>query len=101
MTRTEHLLAIVAEECDEVSQRCIKALRFSLAEIQPDQDHTNSWRIMQEYADLLGAMELLKHEPDFYPFFLDQSGVIRGMVEAKKSKIEEFLKLSAKMGTLL
>lgn len=31
MTRSEHLLAILAEECDEVGQRAMKALRFTLS----------------------------------------------------------------------
>jgi hypothetical protein len=59
MTRREHILAIVAEEGVEVAQRATKALRFGLDEIQPEQLRTNLWRLLQEYADLGGAIEML------------------------------------------
>ncbi len=36
MTRTEHLLFILAEECAEVAQRCSKAARFTLKERQAE-----------------------------------------------------------------
>ena len=100
MTRTEHLLAILAEECDEVSQRAIKALRFTLNEVQPGQEYHNAIRIVHEYADLVGAFELLRAEPSFYPLFDEQSSWFRGMVEDKKEKVEKFLLLSKSLGAL-
>ena len=36
MTREEHLLVVAMEECDEVSQRIAKALRFGLEQVQQD-----------------------------------------------------------------
>lgn len=100
MNRIEHLLSIVAEECNEVAQRCTKAQRFGLDEVQPGQDLDNGRRIVEEYADLVGAIELLRDQPEFLPFFHNNSSWFRGMVEAKQAKIEHFLKYSAKCGTL-
>jgi hypothetical protein len=36
INETDHLLACLAEECAEVSQRVMKALRFGINEIQPE-----------------------------------------------------------------
>ena len=47
MTREEHLLTIVAEECNEVAQRATKALRFSLEEIEPGQEFSNRERLFK------------------------------------------------------
>ena len=52
MNTIEHLLTCLAEECDEVGQRVMKALRFGLDEIQPGQDFTNAERIVLELHDL-------------------------------------------------
>lgn len=93
MTRTEHLLAIISEECGEVSQRAIKAMRFGLTEVQPHQPDTNAKRIMREFADLVGVIEMLQAEgalPD----------VERVDVDQKKNRVEKYLRLSAKCGTL-
>jgi NTP pyrophosphatase (non-canonical NTP hydrolase) len=95
MTRTEHLLTIVAEECAEVAQRCSKALRFGLAEIQPGQPFTNAERIGMEYHDLVAAMILLARM---------DAGVIPDdlttRLEAKRQKIERFLEYSRECGRL-
>lgn len=77
MTRIEHILTIVSEECSEIAQHCSKAIRFGLLEVQPGQTLTNASRIYQEYVDLKAAM-----------------------VDAKHRKIAEFLKYSAQCGIL-
>lgn len=89
MTRQEHLLAIIAEECDEVSQRAIKALRFGEFEIQPGQALTNAERIRQEFADLCGVYEMAGFE---FP--------CRADIDAKRRKVERFLRYSHECGTL-
>lgn len=88
MTRNEHLLVILAEECNEVAQRCTKALRFGLTEVQPGQEHTNAQRIRYELADLIGVVEMLY-------FRLDPK-----LIGAKKDKVEKFLLYSKKCGLL-
>ena len=50
------VLTIIAEECAEVAQRCTKALRFGLTEIEPGQERTNAFRIGLEFGDLVAIM---------------------------------------------
>ena len=95
MTRTEHLLCIIAEECAEVAQRASKAMRFGLSEVQPGQPHTNLERMKHELTDLMATLQLLGREIDF------GHGIdFDGLVEAKIGKVEKFLKYSAECGTL-
>lgn len=93
MTRIEHLLVILMEECNEVSQRASKALRFTLDEVQPGQELSNEDRIWREFEDLMGVMELLKNERR-------HSGIQAELVSAKMSKVERFLMYSKDVGTL-
>jgi NTP pyrophosphatase (non-canonical NTP hydrolase) len=94
MTRTEHLLWIVAEECAEVAQRVSKAARFGLKEVQPGQPLSNAERIVQEFDDLLAVVVMLKDEG-----CLPASGGKAALL-AKKAKVEKFLRYSAECGTL-
>jgi NTP pyrophosphatase (non-canonical NTP hydrolase) len=96
MTRADHLLWILAEECAEVAQRASKAARFGLSEVQPGQEKTNAERIMEEYADLYAVVEMLINER-LVPF--ERIKLFQGM-EAKKAKVEKFLAYSQKCGTL-
>jgi NTP pyrophosphatase (non-canonical NTP hydrolase) len=88
VTREEHLLTILAEECAEVAQRASKAARFGLEEVQPGQPLNNKRRIEAELADLMGVGAML--------------GLIvrRDEICAKRDKVEKFLELSRQMGTL-
>lgn len=94
MTRTEHLLVILTEECAEVAHRASKALRFGLLEKEPGQDLTNSARLAGEIDDLWAAVKMLR-----------AAGAMRGLlsrrVEDKREKVESFLAYSAECGTLL
>lgn len=96
MTRRDHLLVILMEECAEVAQRASKALRFGLDEIEPDQEEeeTNAQRLSREFADLRAAWELL----------LDDCAVSDGpmnvRVQRKKTKVEKFLLYSREQGRL-
>ena len=93
MTRFEHLLCILSEECAEVAQRVSKDLRFGLDEIQPDQPLTNAERITREYADLVSVLLMLKRE------CRSIGEVSPAMLEAKRAKVEKFLKYSEACGT--
>lgn len=88
MTRTEHLLTILAEECAEVAQRASKAARFGMSEVQPGQGDDNKRRLEKELADLLGVAELLE-------LGLDTSEIV-----AKKKKVKKYMDYARKMGTL-
>lgn len=94
MTRTEHLLVLLMEECDEVSQRASKALRFGLGEAQSGQPYTNAERILIEYADLLAVVRMLVADKAFRDADLSE------LIEAKKAKVEHWLKYSAQCGMI-
>jgi hypothetical protein len=94
MNRKEHLLAIVAEECNEVGQRAHKAMRFGINEVQDGQNLDNAARLIYEFNDLVGVMRML-HNEGHIPYPFDGK-----MQDAKIAKVEQFLLLSKEMGTL-
>jgi NTP pyrophosphatase (non-canonical NTP hydrolase) len=97
MSRTEHLLVIMIEECAEVAQRATKALRFTLDEVQPGQDKTNKQRLLDELTDLMAVVEMCVAD-DLLP---DRpSADVAAAMEEKKRRVETFLKYSKEMGTL-
>jgi|11BtaG_2_1085332.scaffolds.fasta_scaffold32430_2 hypothetical protein len=93
MSRDEHLLTIVAEECNEVAQRATKALRFSLEEKEPGQEHTNKERLFQEFGDLVAVLRMLFPEDfDHIPFTEWQKN--------KQEKVKRYLEYSEFLGTV-
>ena len=90
MTRQEHLLTILCEECVETAQRATKAIRFGLEEIQPGQDLNNAQRIIYEFNDLMAVMQMLQEEGYFkgLPIFDEQ------MQALKKEKVNKYYKYS-------
>jgi hypothetical protein len=92
MNRSEHLLACLAEECDEVGQRVMKALRFGLDEIQRDQPLNNAERIAAEYADLIAVYEICRDEGLLQTPDMDIAG--------KREKIERYMLLAIEKGAL-
>lgn len=94
MTRKEHLLTILAEECNETAKRVSKALRFSLKEVQPGQSFSNEQRIIAEFNDIVAMMEMLKAEGHISAIF-DYNHIA-----SKKSQVERFLLHSKANGTL-
>lgn len=93
MTRNELLLTILGEECAEVHQRCAKALRFGMDEIQIGQPYTNGGRILQELDDLIAVAEMVFKCPI-------QNILSRPAIEAKKVKVEKYLIYSGQCGKL-
>jgi hypothetical protein len=96
VNRQEHLLVIVGEESVEIAQRASKALRFGLDEIQPNQEQDNFERMMAEFADLCGALELLRQGSTIDGMVM----ALRQKIDAKKDKVEKFLLYSQEQGTL-
>jgi len=94
MTRQEHLLTIIGEECAEVHQRCSKALRFGLQEVQPGQSLTNAQRIIQEFNDLVTVVKMMGEDFTKGAFDLKE-------MEAKENKVEKYLLYSAECGTVV
>ncbi len=97
MTRQEHLLTILSEECAEVAQRVSKALRFGLKEVEPGQKYTNAARISQELFDLRAVAEMLEKCGALES--VRYSTVLR-LVEKKKAKVPKYLAYSSQCGTL-
>lgn len=60
MTRTEYLLACLAEECSEVAKAAMKAQRFGVADGYPGTDRTNGGDIAKELNELLAIVEMLR-----------------------------------------
>lgn len=88
MTKDQHLLNILAEECNEVGQRAIKAVRFGLDEIQPGQTLTNRERIELELGDLMGLADMLGLTPN------------EDSRKVKPHRVERYMKLSLEFGQL-
>jgi hypothetical protein len=100
MTRQDHLLTIIAEECVETAQRATKALRFGIDEVQPGQDLTNSERLMQEAIDLAAALEMLAEQsPVFRKIYEDSERTKKWRYE-KIDKVNHFLEYSRQQGRL-
>lgn len=95
MTEDEHLLLCLAEECDEVGQRAMKALRFGLSEVQPGQPLSNADRIMEEAHDLLSVLAILQRRGVLPSPVLTNDRII-----AKEAKIARFMAISREQGVL-
>lgn len=89
MTREEHLLVILLEECSEVTKEASKAIRFGMHEVMPGQPLTNRDRILRELQDLYAVVEMLGLQ-----------GVDRAAIELKKAKVEKFMRYAKECGTL-
>lgn len=95
MTKDEHFLMCLAEECAEVAQRITKALRFGLDETQEGHALNNRERITEELYDLTAVATLC-----------ERRGLILGVVpnertiQTKRDKIERYLNISREQGTL-
>lgn len=90
------ILVKIMEECDEVSQRCAKALRFTLEEVQPGQNLNNANRIIDELQDLLIILDYAQMHGvigDFKAIPIDQ-------FISKRERIEKYLEYSKSVGTL-
>jgi hypothetical protein len=94
MNRAEHLLSCLAEEGNEVAQRAMKAQRFGVFEIQPEQSLDNFERLFIEFTDLCAVMEMLQRE----------IGVCRlvrqNEVNAKIEKVEKYMAYAESQGAL-
>jgi len=95
MNRQEHLLTILGEECAEVAQSVSKALRFGLKDEHPESRIRPGEGIIHEFNDILALMEMLKEEG------MIDDVIIRGKVDAKKTRTEEYLKYSKEQGRLV
>ncbi len=96
MTRDEHLLAHLSEECVEIAHRVSKALRFGLDETQEGQPLTNGHRIVGELCDLRGVVEFLQ-ERGMLP---SSPELEASFVRMKKEKILHYMLYAEALGTV-
>ena len=94
MTRTEHLLVILSEECAEVSKEVSKCLRFGLDDKEPGQELSNREKVIKELSDLNGVMEMLQN--DKVLSLMKTYDILE-----KKKKVERYLEYSEFIGTLI
>lgn len=89
MTRDEHLLWILAEECAEAMQRASKAARFGMDEVEPGQELPNHERLIYELNDIAAVAAMIA------PAWMNER-----LIEQKRDKVERFLIYSQECGTL-
>jgi CRISPR/Cas system-associated endonuclease Cas3-HD len=94
MTKPETLLTIIAEECAETAQRASKCIRFTLDEVQPEQELTNAQRLVYEFNDIVAVMELLQEQG------LIDKVIDREAIDKKKLKVAKYLAYSIQLGTV-
>ncbi|MDA4129254.1 MAG: hypothetical protein OK457_00640 [Thaumarchaeota archaeon] len=96
MTRDEHLLVKLMEECAEVAQRASKSLQFGSEEVQNGQFLNNKERLRTEVNDLLTVIKMLEEEGEFLesisPFR------VKAAMALKRKKIQKYLDLSISLG---
>lgn len=95
MTRAEHLLACLAEECDEIGKNCMKALRFGLADGYPGSNSTNAEEISRELTDLFAVMRMLVAEG-----IIPKPDLGGPAITGKQAKVEKFMLYAEGKGAL-
>lgn len=98
MTKSEHLLTVLSEECAEVSKEVCKALRFGLQDFDPNakEQVTNEKKIVEEFFQLVAVFEMLANEKIIDPNVVDEERVKYD----KKFKVLKYLGYADNAGTL-
>lgn len=96
MTKKEYLLSCLVEECAEVQQATVKALRFGLESGNPNSENfsTNADDIVRELTDLLAIIEMLEDEE-----IIEKSISVEN-IDIKKEKVKKYMEISKRCGTL-
>lgn len=92
MNGDQYHLCKIAEECNEVAQRALKAQQFGLGEIQPGQDQSNFERLLDEFHDLFTTFDNFLF---LMPEHLEGSVIpTREKINKRLVKMKKFLELS-------
>lgn len=91
-----YLLACLAEECAEVTQRIGKALRFGIDDADPTIPDAPTERVLikSELTDLLAVVEMLMQHD------ILASGWDRNAIREKKVKVQRFAEYARARGML-
>lgn len=94
MNHDQYLLSKLAEECNEVGQRAMKAQQFGFDEVQPGQPLNNLERLAEEMHDLIATWLKLTHDVNeqVERFPSTQKQI------AREEKMAKFVKLSRRFG---
>ena len=98
MTRQEHLLACLTEECAEVIKEVCKIQRFGPNDHHPDIEDSklNVQRLKDEIVDLIGVVDMLQDEK-----FIDMDILgLEEQIEAKKARVEKYILYAKEKGTV-
>lgn len=95
MNVTEHLLVCANEESCEIGQAADKALRFGLHYGYPETDRTNITDFVREFNDLVGVLELMQENGIEMPNLFD-----RLAIDSKKSRVNKYMDVARRLGTL-
>ena len=95
MTRIDHLLVILMEECADVQQAVSKTLRFGPYDGYPGTTRRNITDLGIELAQIQAVVEMLVAEG-----VLTEQMLPNSTVTEKKRKVEEFLGHSKNLGRL-
>ncbi len=93
-TKTDHLLACVGEECGEVQQIVGKALRFGIADTNPQTGNTNFYELTKELNDLIAAYEMLCKQVNEKP------DICRTAIKNKKKRVAHYMEHAVAVGEL-
>ncbi len=96
MNRTQFLLTKLAEECNEVAQRALKAQQFGMDEVQEGQSENNEQRLTRELHDLFAAIETLVEE-GYLPDPMEHPERFE-RIDAKKAKVEKYYRYALDHG---
>ena len=104
MTRQEHILTCLMEECSEVIKEVSKILRFGANDVHPDIENfvPNIERLSTEIIDTIAVVEMLRVEGilsnTIRPIFTDDK--IKTAINNKKDKVEKYIKYAEEKGTV-
>jgi len=97
MTKTQHLLLKLTEECAEVQKEVCKALEFGLNSTNPETQEVNRLAIAKELNDLLAVVEMLSKDSDV----LNTSVIYSDeAMQVKKDKVNRYMRFAKEIGEL-
>ena len=94
MDKVDYLLICLAEECGEVAQRCTKALRFGLDEIQPGQELTNRERLEYKLNDFTAIVGMLQSAG------VNLNPLVPIKMGTKITKVRKYMQYAKELGRL-
>jgi len=95
MTRLQHLLIKLAEECNELSKAAQKSALFGLDKGHPNGTTSNEDDMQREFNDILALISMLKDDN-----YLEKIHENKKLIEIKKEKVEFYIKYAMDIGSI-